>query len=319
MSWRDLLAGVDDQLVLPWTGGRALVGRDRRFGLEGALPPEQCWATFTVSGRKARYFGAAEPRPELLGHRVEGVLVGDRLVPRQARVDPDPAQIARACERVLLVEPGIDRFMPIEAGRMAEGGPLIYRGPVMPSGPEAEVLAAFLDRATSVEGIKGVTPALDAAFRMESFQRDQGERRRLALIERRRAEEAERERRRVERERRQMRAELIEQLGDAQTRRAMVRVDFAEAARAALALSGAEYLDHRRAYGREEWVVRFRYVGQRFECVVDASLAIVDAGICLTDHETREAGDRFFTLESLPSVIKEADEGGVLVRFRHVE
>lgn len=312
MSWRDLLAGVDDQLVLPWTGGRALVGRDRRFGLEGALPPELCWATFTVSGRKARYFGAAEPRPELLGQRAIGVLVGDRLVPRQARVDPDPAKIAQACERVLLVEPGIDRFMPIEAGRIAEGAPLIYRGPVMPSGPEAEVLTAFLDRAPSVEGIKGVTPALDAAFRMESHQRDERERRRQALLERRRAEEAERTRARA-------RAELLEGLGDAQTRRAMAQVDFGEAARAALVLSGAEYLDHRRAFGRAEWIVRFRFLGQRFECVVDEELHIVDAGICLRDHESGEIGDQRFTLESLPSVIKEADEGGVLVRFRHVD
>jgi hypothetical protein len=132
------------------------------------------------------------------------------------------------------------------------------------------------------------------------------------LIERRRAEEA-------ERARQSARAELLERLGDSETRRAMARVDFAEAARAALVLSGAEYLDHRRAFGRAEWIVRFRFLGQRFECVVDEALQIVDAGICLRDHQTGEIGDGRFTLESLPSVIKEADEGGVLVRFRHVE
>jgi hypothetical protein len=66
-------------------------------------------------------------------------------------------------------------------------------------------------------------------------------------------------------------------------------------------------------------VVTFRLEGRRFECVCDGTtLRIVDAGICLVDHRTREAGDTRFTLESLPDVIRQAMRERVLHVFRHV-
>ncbi len=49
-----------------------------------------------------------------------------------------------------------------------------------------------------------------------------------------------------------------------------------------------------------------------------ATLRIVDAGICLVDYRTREKGDTRFTLESLPDVIREAIRNRVLHVFRHV-
>jgi len=100
----------------------------------------------------------------------------------------------------------------------------------------------------------------------------------------------------------------------------MVYVDFAEAARAALAVGGAEYLDHRRSARRGEVVVRFRLAQRRYECTCDQeSLRIIDAGICLIDHATGERGDTYFTLESLPAVILQAEREGRLVVFRHVD
>jgi hypothetical protein len=148
---------------------------------------------------------------------------------------------------------------------------------------------------------------------METWRRDEAERRRVALEQARR-EEAER------RAREERRRELAERLGDGAGRRAMVPLDFAEAARAALAVGGAEYLDHRPSAQRGEVVVRFRVQKQRFECTCDeATLRIIDAGICLVDHETGERGDTYFTLESLPAVILEARRGGQLVVFRHVD
>jgi hypothetical protein len=52
--------------------------------------------------------------------------------------------------------------------------------------------------------------------------------------------------------------------------------------------------------------------------VVDRNtLQVVDSGICLTDHHTGEKGDAYFTLESLPPVVGQAMDEGVLVVYRH--
>jgi hypothetical protein len=72
-------------------------------------------------------------------------------------------------------------------------------------------------------------------------------------------------------------------------------------------------------------IVNFRHQHQRFECVCDArTLRIIDAGICLVGHNDYDdedddtiRGDTFFTLESLPSVITEAINTGVLHITRH--
>ena len=105
----------------------------------------------------------------------------------------------------------------------------------------------------------------------------------------------------------------------AHERRALARRDFGTAAKTALAVSGAELLDHRDNVRRGEKVVQFRFKRRRFECVVHAeSLRIVDAGVCLINHATGERGDDRFTLESLPAVIDEAMRRGVLHVFRRV-
>ena len=99
----------------------------------------------------------------------------------------------------------------------------------------------------------------------------------------------------------------------------MAAVDFGQAAQAALAVTGAEYLDHRASANRGEMVVTFRLDGQRFECVADArTLRIVDSGICLVDYRTQERGDTRFTLESLPDVIRQAVRERRLHVFRVV-
>ena len=234
------------------------------------------------------------------------------MVRDDARVDPDPVKITDYAEQVHLVELGLDRFVRVSAGRTHEDGPLVYEGQEMPLGPEEGVLQAFLNRVDSVDKVQGVVPALDAAFRMESWRRLEAEKRR-AEIEKQRREEEER------RQREERRAQIVQQLGDGAGRRAMALVDFAEAARAALAIGDATYLDHKQSTRKGEMVVRFRYANRQFECTCDAkTMQIIDAGICLTDHATGRKGDTFFTLESLPSVIKEADRLRKLVVFRHV-
>lgn len=311
MSWKDLLQSGDESVVAPWTGGRTVRLGVRTWRVEGRLPRDHGWNRFKVRARIAAFDGPADPDHGLFTSRVSGYLVGDRIVPDGSFVDPDPGKVIGSSERVHLLEPGIDRFARVTAGRLHDGGPLIYEGPDMPLGPEEAVLNAFLNRRESVAGIAGVTPALDAAFRMETWQRAETERRR-AELERLRREEEER----LAREERRRR--VIEQLGDGAGRRAVAAEDFGAGARAALAIGGAELLDHTPAHRQGEMVVTFRFEGRQYQCVCDRSLHIVDAGICLTDHRTGVKGDDLFTLESLPSVIKQADEEGKLYVLRHV-
>jgi hypothetical protein len=323
MGWKDLLQKEDEKIVRPWIGGREVREGARTWTITGRLPQEHGWYQFTVEGRKVRLASfekdACEVPPGSLRHPVRGYLVGDRLVPDDATVDPDPAKIAGQAEQVFLLDDGLDRFVRVLAGRTHEDGPLVFEGQEMPLGPEEEVLRAFLDQRTDVRHVPGVTPALDAAFRMETWQRAEAEKRRVEAERRRREEE---ERRALE-ERRQ---KLVEQLGDGAGRRAMALQDFGEAAKAALAMGGATYLDHRRSARRNETVVRFRLDNRRFECTCDSrTLQIVDAGICLNAHyddpdfEEGTKGDAFFTLESLPAVIRQAQREGKLVVFRHVD
>jgi hypothetical protein len=314
MGWRDLLQATDEKLTSPWLGGRSLRSGEREWGIEGKLPAEQGWYTFKLTGRKARVGEPSDPNPNALKHIVKGYLVGDRIVPDDARVDLDPGKIVRYSEPVSLVELGLDRFVRVSAGRIFEDGPLIYQGPEMPLGPEDEVLKAFEDESASVDNIRGVPPALDAAFRMERWQRIEAARRR-AELERQRREEEEK------RQKEERRKQIAEKLGDGAGRREMAQVDFAEAAKAALAVGGAHYLDHRKARGRGEMVLKFRLQNRRFEAVCDEkTLRIIDSGICLIDHDDGDKKyDNYLTLESLPAVILEAIRTHKLVVFRHVD
>jgi hypothetical protein len=207
----------------------------------------------------------------------------------------------------------LDRFVRISAGRFYEDGPLIYENQEFPLGPEDEVQIAYFDEKPTVNHVVGVAPALDAAFRVETWRR--------AEAERIRREEEER-RAREERQRR-----IRESLGTGDGRRQVAAEDFGQAARAALAVGGARYLDHVDSHSRNEKIVRFMVDHRRYECVCDAlTLRIIDSGICLTNEGYRDvhgvapgaSGNTLFTLESLPSVIREADRAGALVVFRHV-
>lgn len=311
MSWRDLLSD-GEKLSLPWLGGRKVHGKDRSWTIKGRLPEEHGWHEFDVSGgRKAVLSGEGEVDPDFeTVLAVKGYLVGDRLVPDQARVEPDPDRLWEQTAPVHLVEPGLERFAravvcPDRAGR------LIYVRQEFPEGPEMEVQEAYQDRLGSVSHVKGVTPALDLAFRFVSQQR-------LLAEERRR----EAERRRLEAERkRQEEEKLREAMRNAGTgvgRRVLAAQDFDAAARAALTISGAQLLDTRPSYRRNEMVVQYRFRRRRLECVVDRqTLQVIDSGICLTDHHTGEQGDTYFTLESLPAVVGQAMDEGRLVVYRH--
>jgi hypothetical protein len=310
MGWRDLLQTGDEKVTLPWLGGRTLYSSAQRWSIEGRHPREYGWFTFKIVNREARVEGSADAQPDLLQHSVRGYLVGDRIVADDVRVDPDPKRIVEFSEKVFLLDDGIDRFARVRAGRINKEGPLVYQGLEMPLGQEDAVLEAFLDQKTTVTNLKDVSPALDAAFRMESWQRAEAERRRVELERVAREEEEKRQKE----ERRQA---LVKKLGDGEGRREMALHDFDAAAKAALAVGGAVFLDAKKLR-HNEWAVRYRLDRQRLECVCNERLRIIDAGICLIDHDTNEKGDTFFTLESLPAVVQQAQRERRLVIFRHV-
>lgn len=312
MGWRDLLATEGETATLPWTGGRSLHSESRVYKLP-KRPREFGWYTFQIEGNNATAPKAADPLPELLKHSVTGYLVGDHLVADDTRIDPDPEKIVNYAEKVYILPEELDRFSRVRAGRIYGNGPLIFCEQEFPLGPEEEVMNIYLDNGTEVHNIHGVVPALDAAFRMEVYQREQAELRRQEIARRRAEEEA-------RRQKELRRQELLEKLGDGASRRAMAwEGDFKEAAKAALEVGGATYLDHRKHGNRgNEWVVKYRVEGERLACVCDTNLHIIDAGVCLVNHDTNERGDRYFTLESLPAVIREAIREGKLVVWRHI-
>lgn len=312
MSWKDLLQKEKETVILPWIGGRSLSLDQRVWHLEDSLPNEFGWYSFSIFGRKAKLNKKEDPNQESLKYTVKGYLIGNYLLQDDVRVDPIPSEIIKKAQRVFLLESGLDRFARVEAGRVSETSPLIFKSQEMPCGPEEEVLQAFLDDKVSIGDIKNVSPALDATFKIEVWRKQEAIKRRAEL-----------ERLRLEEEIKQKREEELQKLrgslGDAVSRRAMARVDFESAARAALRIGGAEYIDHRPSHDRNEMIVRFRLNRQRFECVCDKNtLQITDAGICLTDSETGEKGDSLLSLESLPSTILFAIRENVLHIFRHV-
>lgn len=309
MGWRDLIENEEQTLVAPWVGGRSLHHDSRTRTISGALPREHGWYEFSLKPRTAALVGDAEPEPEALRGIQAGFLVGNRFVPDTARLGQLEDDWTTRFAQVYLLEEGLDRFARIEIGVTVTGGKLIFRGLAFPLGPEDDVLSAFLDQNNSISSIKGVIPSLQAAFDLECYERDRAQTRREELQRLRQIEEQQR----LQEARRQ---ELAESLGTGAGRREMASVDFHSAAAAALAVGGAELLDVHDGRGTER-VVRYRLQGRRYECVCDMQMRIIDAGVCLTDEETGEKGDTFFTLESLPAVIAQADREGVLVVYRH--
>ncbi len=312
--------------MYPWTGGRSVRAKGRSFEISGPLPQEPCWVELTVDGGKRAKISVllTIDRPASCGDELfekvsAGYLAGEFFIRDQIRSRFDPADGYSQVGRVFFVEPGLERFARCTVGRW-EDGRLIYLGQGFPLGPEAEVTAAWQDKKASVRGIEGVTPSLEFTFLFETWRRDEEEKAKVLVQER------ERERARLENEvaARQAeegrRKEIAQRLGTGQGRRDMVKVDFGEAAKAALAVGGAELLDSRQGRSANEMVVQFRLEGGRYECVCHReTLRIIDSGICLVDHRTEEKGDTRFTLESLPGVILQAKRERKLVVFRQVD
>lgn len=297
MNWRALLGSSSTSVIAPWLGGKHLYLGSRSWRLT-ALPPVQGWYVAETQARVVtRMTPADAPDPSALTLRpVEGYLIGDLLVP-----DTSHNQLP-----VKLVPAGTERFARVRAAAASENGPLIFAETLFGLGPEPEVEAAFLERRPNLDAIKGVLPGLSAAWKFACDRRV----------------EAEAHQARVEAER--LRREAQTRVETTVGRRHVAQTNFEAAARAALQVGQAEYLSHKPVHNGMEVIFRIPTLRQRFSTVCSLELSIIDAGVCLRAENDRDGfrqgtqGDRWLTLESLPSVIREADALGRLVIFRQV-
>lgn len=294
-----------EPVVLPYFGGTRVEAADRRLRLSEALEPG--WFRFRIEGRRAVPIEPADPidladRPAVRGHWAEGWLFESGREVHRIGLPPaeEPSPLARA------------------TGRRWHSGDLLLESIDFEDDAELEARQALED-GRPIAAVRGAVPSLRAAFGFalaaavgrelgipvsprEASGRvlDIAERGRAAAVALCEALAAERERQAAEQAAvldRHQRAIVAERI------RRSVRArpgDPVERADAALEAAGARLLNARRMDGRM-LEVRFQLDGERYICVADMhTLQILDAGICLS------GSDRELTLDSLPSVIREA-------------
>jgi len=327
--------GKEEERVLPYFGGAFLHAADRRLRL-ATEPQAPGWYRFRVKGREATPLGPAEPEAMESLPSVRGHLVGDRLV-REGSV----------AERVqFLPEEEPPRLTPARARRW-HSGELLFD--MLDFESEAEEAARrALEEDTSLAQVKGVPATLRSAF---SYAVLEAESRRLGIpavprelrphlgaVAEKGRPEAERALRALAAERvlaaremeelnrRRQLAGMAQQAVAAQAAMAQLRAQAPRGrhgrvreedaiARAELSLEAAgARMRSARALGNGNLEVIFTFMDERFISVVNANtLQVVDSGICLG----HPPADELVTLESLPSVIKEAIDTDRLVILRH--
>jgi hypothetical protein len=327
----------EETRVLPYLGGRYVVAADRRLRVSGEPAPG--WWRFVITGRDARADAPAEPEGLEELPLVRGHLLSDRLFTAGAH-----AELVG-----LLPEEQPPRFSPVRT-RRAPAGALVFESVDFEGDAEEAARRAFEEERT-LSDHKGVPATLRAAFGFAVLMRvadargvavspveardqllDLSERGPAAasafldaLEDQRRFDAARREawaRRDASRAPRggavegphdvvrsasRLRDELSSRAG---RRRRAASETPEERAERALFAAGAHLTDVRRL-GGGQLEVRYSFLGERFISVADAdTLQVYDAGVCL------DGSDREVTLESLPSVIREAIETGQLVITR---
>ena len=274
MDYTQFLQKPDELLRLPYFEGKTVCDDRQTYRLREALEPG--WYEFQKSGRYVSVAGPIEP--ELHAWKLKGVkgyLMGTRIIGDDfhSRLYGLPHEIE------------LPKFTPVSTRKWFDGH-IIYENSEFETEADLRVREAF-EEESSIDNIKGVTPALAHTFMLESTQR--------AL-----AREAER-RAREEHARQEQAAELARWQETLEGRISL-----------ALSHTGAQLITWRRN-GARQAAVRYRLGGQRFECIIDTgSLQILDAGICLS------GADEELNLASLPSAVREAISSGQLHVFRHV-
>jgi len=322
--------GKEEERVLPYLGGAFLHAADRRLRL-AAEPAAPGWYRFRIKGRDATPLGPADPEALEALPAVRGHLVGERLVREGA--------IAERLHFLPPEEP--PRLSPCRARRW-HSGELLFDTLDFESEAE-EAARRALEEDASLAQVKGVPATLRAAFgyavleaesrrlgipaapaelrphlgRVAELGRPEAERALRALA----AERVLAAREMMELQRRRQVVFLAQQAvaqreqhaGQGGRQRRGGEVDAVARAELALEAAGAR-MRSARGLGNGNLEVIFTFMDERFISVVSmATLQVVDSGICL-GHPPR---DDLVTLESLPSVIKEAIDTDRLVILRH--
>jgi hypothetical protein len=298
--------GKKEHVVLAYLGGPYAYGKDRRYRIAEPRPPSG-FHRFEIRARNAHAIEAVDSPdlsglPKLRGHHVAGWLVDAHL----HRVSLLPAE-------------ELPPFAIMRARRW-HSGDLVFESQDF-DGEVEEAARLRLERLEPLTDLKAIPSSLRIAFGTAlglAIARREGTvvslreisphavriaegggevARELVIdIERRRVVEADRIRERVAVQQRAQRQATI--------------ANAAERAEQALDAAHARMLSSRNL-GDGNLEVTWEFMGERFISVVDAlNLHVYDSGVCLAGE------DELVTLESLPSVIREAIDTGVLVITR---
>jgi hypothetical protein len=307
-DYRRFLAAATEE-VLPYFGGPFVETGRRRLRLEGSAEPGY-WR-FSVAGRTARPLAPADAVD--LGHlpAVRGYALAGYLVASGGRAER------------LALPPGDEPlpFTPMVARRWPTGE-LLFEAWDFESGVEDEVRGVF-ERRETLAAVRGAPAELRAAFGYAVLLRtaeESGIRARPAEVRAHLASLADEGEPAARRILGRLQVERSRRPGPAGTRDAAGREADAAPIRgpgdapvggrvgARTEERAAEALHAARAGLRNlRWLadglleLRYDLDGERFVSIVETdTLRVVDAGICL------DGADRELTLESLPSVIREA-------------
>lgn len=307
MDYRKHL-GKKESAVLAYLGGSTVCTARRRLRVEEPLT--EGWWRFRVEGR------AATPEEQTQAPDLSGL-------PRRrgAYAHGWLFETGTKFERLFcLPEEQPELFAPISA-RVWHSGHVLFENVEFETEVE-EAVRRSIEEETRLEGLKGVTPAMRAAYALALARKLAARRqvwispRELSPFVRDVAEQGlpavERvfEHLRLERERAQQRGRERAIGPTLRVARSRAGRPAEERVEKALSEAHAELLATRRL-GEAQLEVGFRFMGERFVCIVDAvSLQVLDAGICL------EGADRELNLDSLPAVIREAIQTSQLVITR---
>ncbi len=324
MDYRRFL-NKSDERTLPYFGGAFVDAEDRRLRVATPFEPAG-WYRFKIEGRHATKLCESDvpdlfALPKVTGWHLDGQLVQDAAIVEPLHLMPgeQPAKFAKLTARrwrsgeLLFSEVDFETEVEGQAREaLAVGGSLkdVKGVPAPLRAAFAYALVAQASRRTGIRFVPGevrgqvVTIAAGgaeaASTALAGLEAERIlARREQAEVNARHAAAMVRAEVEVQREIR------IAALRDRQRK----SEDWAEAA---LEAAGAR-LEDARDLGNGELEVVFRFMNHRFISIVEAAtLRVIDSGICL-GHPPR---DDLVTLESLPSVIKEAIETHALVMLR---
>ncbi len=319
--------GKKEEAVLAYLGGPFAYGKDRRLRVDEPRPSIG-FHRFEIKGRAARTLGSDDPElsglPRVRGHHVRGWVTRSELRDTRERV--------HGVERVHLLPLGEPSPLSIVRTRRWYSGDLVFESLDF-DGEVEEEARLRLEKREPLGEMKGVPASLRLAYgvalsiavaeqlriplsvreaasagpriaeRGEEAARDF-----ILALDARRAEESERARIRAIVAGRRPREPIVARRANP---RDVPTVDNAHH-RAEIALDAAHArLLSSRNLGNGNLEVAFEFMGERFISVVDAlTLHVYDSGVCLA------GADELVTLDSLPGVIREAINDGVLVITR---